>query len=223
MKKRNKLLLLSLMVSGLFLAGCGSAKEAKLDKIGLEAAKEVALKEAGIADERIVFTSSELDSKNDKEYYDIDFIADGHKYEYDIDALTGIVIESKKPEVKEAKDQIVQMQQHEAIEEQEKTMKPVMDEAASKDKAKGQNEEGGVEIEIQDSPSSSFTEQQAKDLALAQVPGATVNDIRGFEVDYDDGRIAYEGTIIFGEMEYGFEIDGYSGAIREWDVESVYD
>ena len=106
MKKRNKMLAISLVVSGMLVVGCGTVQEAKLEKIGLDAAKEVALKEAGIVDERIVFTSSELDSKNNKEYYDIDFIADGHKYEYDIDALTGIVIESKKPVIKEEKEEV---------------------------------------------------------------------------------------------------------------------
>ncbi|MBP3486562.1 MAG: PepSY domain-containing protein, partial [Oscillospiraceae bacterium] len=59
--------------------------------------------------------------------------------------------------------------------------------------------------------------------ALAQVPGATVDNIREFGVDYDDGRLEYEGKIYYDHMEYEFEIDGYSGAIRSWDVESVYD
>lgn len=68
-----------------------------------------------------------------------------------------------------------------------------------------------------------LTEAEAKKIALAQVPGATESNIREFEVDYDDGRLEYEGTIYYGDMEYEFEIDGYSGAIRNWDVESIYD
>ena len=64
---------------------------------------------------------------------------------------------------------------------------------------------------------------QAKQIALAQVPGASTGDIREFEVDHDDGRLEYEGTILYGEMEYEFEIDGYSGAIRSWEVESIHD
>ena len=42
-------------------------------------------------------------------------------------------------------------------------------------------------------------------------------------LETDDGRKQYEGTIIYDEMKYEFEVDAYSGAIREWDAESVYD
>lgn len=68
-----------------------------------------------------------------------------------------------------------------------------------------------------------ITEESAKELALAQVPGATKSDIREFEIDYEDGKLVYEGKIYYNHMEYEFEIDGYSGAFRNWDVESIYD
>ena len=67
----------------------------------------------------------------------------------------------------------------------------------------------------------SLTETEAKEKALSQVPGASVSDIYEFEADYDDGRIQYEGKIIYNGMEYEFEIDGYSGSIREWEVERL--
>ena len=62
-------------------------------------------------------------------------------------------------------------------------------------------------------------EDQARQIALAEVPGATVNDIYEFELDRDDGRLEYEGTIYYNGMEYEFTIDGYSGAIRSWEAE----
>jgi len=64
---------------------------------------------------------------------------------------------------------------------------------------------------------------EAKKKALAQVPGAKMSDIVEFETDRDDGRIEYEGKIYYDHMEYEFEIDGYSGAIRNWEVESIHD
>ena len=70
---------------------------------------------------------------------------------------------------------------------------------------------------------SSISADEALKLALAKVPGAQLKDIREFEIDRDDGRLEYEGTIVYQEKEYEFEIDGHSGAIRSWDVESVYD
>lgn len=69
--------------------------------------------------------------------------------------------------------------------------------------------------------SGTITAANAKALALAQVPGATARNIVEFETDYDDGRIEYEGKIIYNGMEYEFEIDGYSGAFRSWEAEPV--
>lgn len=65
--------------------------------------------------------------------------------------------------------------------------------------------------------------ERAKEIALEQVPGATMADIREFKTDHGDGRLEYEGKIYYDHKEYEFEIDGYSGAVRDWDVESIYD
>ena len=64
-----------------------------------------------------------------------------------------------------------------------------------------------------------ITAEEARELALSQVPGATANDIRLFETDYDDGQTEYEGKIVYNGMEYEFTIDGSSGAIRKWEAE----
>jgi hypothetical protein len=61
-----------------------------------------------------------------------------------------------------------------------------------------------------------ISEAQAKQIALAQVPGAT--SIR-IHLDYDDGRQTYEGEIIKGYTEYDFEIDAVTGVILEWDID----
>lgn len=66
------------------------------------------------------------------------------------------------------------------------------------------------------------TEDEVRKIALAKVPGATEKDIR-LTLDKDDGKLQYEGKIIYEGMEYDFEIDAYSGAIREWESESVFD
>lgn len=66
------------------------------------------------------------------------------------------------------------------------------------------------------------TEDEIRAIALARVPGATDSDITLY-LDEDDGRLQYEGRIIYQNMKYEFEIDAYSGAIRDWDAESVFD
>ena len=75
-------------------------------------------------------------------------------------------------------------------------------------------------------PSSSdetqlITEEKAKEIALAKVPGATMQDIRQFKKDRDDGRYVYEGEILYNKTEYDFEIDAQSGEIISWEHESA--
>lgn len=191
MEKKTRILTTITFV-GLLLAGC-AASAAQVDRIDLDKAKTIATEAAGVSGAEVRFSSVELDRRNGVEYYDVDFVADGVEYEYDIDALTGQVISYQiENERKEQKPQSV----------------PVPEE----------NQVPAVEPQ-----SAAITEEEAKKVALSQVPGSDESHIVKFRTDYDDGRLEYEGTIIFEEMEYEFEIDGYSGAIRDWDAESIYD
>lgn len=187
MKKRTTILT-ALTLTGILFTGC-AAGTAQVSRIDLDAAKAAAVEAAGLSEAEVIFDSAELDRKNDIEYYDIDFHADGKEYDYDIDALTGAVIGSETPK-------------------NEGT--PAKEAAPKTTPSKTEDSE-------------EISEDDAKKIALAQVPGAKESDIREFEIDYDDGRLEYEGSICYEEMEYEFEIDGYSGAIRSWEAESIYD
>ena len=68
-----------------------------------------------------------------------------------------------------------------------------------------------------------ISEAAAQQTALARVPGAAAANIYKFKLDFDDGRWEYEGEIRYGTMEYEFTIDANTGAIIEWDMESIYD
>ncbi len=63
---------------------------------------------------------------------------------------------------------------------------------------------------------------RAVEIALAKVPGAEKSDVR-IHYDRDDGKDIYEGSIVYNEMEYDFEIDAKTGDILEWESESIYD
>lgn len=71
------------------------------------------------------------------------------------------------------------------------------------------------------SNSVTVSEADAKQTALDRVSGATEKDIYEWQFDYDDGRPEYEGKIIYGGTEYDFTIDASSGAVVEWEAESV--
>ena len=68
-----------------------------------------------------------------------------------------------------------------------------------------------------------ITEDSAKALAIAKVPGAALSDIREFKADHDDGRLEYEGTIVYDKTEYEFEIDAATGEFLNWEAESIFD
>lgn len=72
-------------------------------------------------------------------------------------------------------------------------------------------------------PADAISEAKAKELALTKVPGASEGDIKKFEMDYDNGRLEYEGKIYHNYTEYEFKIDGYTGEFKEWTVETIYD
>lgn len=69
---------------------------------------------------------------------------------------------------------------------------------------------------------ASVSLETAKSSALAKVPGAGESNIR-IKQDYDDGRLIYEGKIIYNTTEYEFEIDATTGEFLEWSAESIYD
>ena len=60
--------------------------------------------------------------------------------------------------------------------------------------------------------------EEARNIALARVEGATASNI-SIELDEDDGWYVYEGEIFYNGMEYEFEIDADSGNILKWEEE----
>lgn len=141
-------------------------------------AKAAALAHAGLSSSQVTFISCSLERDDGRQIYNIEFYtSDYSEYDYEIDALTGAVIQYDY--------------------DAEYYTPPAS---------------GG---------SGTISASKAREIALAQVPGASASDIREFETDYDDGHLEYEGTIIYNGMEYEFTIDGYSGAIREWEADSL--
>ncbi len=64
--------------------------------IGAEAAKSAALQHAGVSASDATVTKAQLDYDNGRSEYDIEFVAGGYKYEYEIDATSGSVLKSEQ-------------------------------------------------------------------------------------------------------------------------------
>lgn len=70
----------------------------------------------------------------------------------------------------------------------------------------------------QSSSGDVITEDEAVQIVLDRVDGASASDVR-IKLDYDDGRTYYEGDVYYDKMEYEFEMDAYTGEIIEWSEE----
>ncbi|MCI6959611.1 MAG: PepSY domain-containing protein [Oscillospiraceae bacterium] len=237
--------------------------------ITAEDAKAKALAHAGLAETDVTFIKAELDRDDGRLVYDVEFYtADYKEYDYEIDAATGEVVsydydvENSAPAVTSGKtasgsqsassgasisaeDAKAKALAHAGLSSGSVTfVKAELDRDDGRlvydvefytadykeydyeiDAATGEVASYDYDAEDYAPPASSGTisAEDAKALALAQVPGASASDIREFETDRDDGRVEYEGKIVYGGMEYEFEIDGYSGAIRNWEAEPLHD
>lgn len=320
---RRNFLVCAAALTILLLAGCSQA-ESRMGYIGAEAAKQTALEAASVSAGEAHFTSTDMGTRNGLDYYHLCFEAGGQQYEYDVDALTGVVISAQTPaqgteqpapsEPQTGENPSDPPQETEgapvetqappsadpagqgttaatpaprpsenvptappAISQPPATAAPVVTTPAPSayigeseakrialqhagltagqvtfvhvklDREDGRwvydvefytpnYEEYDYEIDAytgavlsydydaehgpqRPSVSTSITAEQAKQLVLARVPGATAANFHEFETDYDDGRLRYEGELIYNGMEYEFEIDGYSGSFLEWSSE----
>ena len=99
MKGKKLILTIALVVAILATAGVGTAyaaKEiAKSSAIGEENARNFAFVQAGISPEQAVVTETEFKYSGGRFVYEIEFTAEGNKYEYTVDSKNGQIIEEE--------------------------------------------------------------------------------------------------------------------------------
>ena len=64
-------------------------------EITLEKAKEIALADAGLTDSEVVFAKTKQEMERGILVYEIEFYVDGIEYSFEIDALSGKVLEAE--------------------------------------------------------------------------------------------------------------------------------
>ena len=69
---------------------------------------------------------------------------------------------------------------------------------------------------------AAVSEDEARATVVARVSGASASDVRLY-LERDDGRMVYEGELIYNGTEYEFQIDATPGAVLDWESESVRD
>lgn len=277
----------------LVLAACGgNSPSSTAEYIGIDAAKEAALADAGISADEADFSSAGLDNQNGTFYYEVNFTGNGAAYEYDIDAVTGLVIEKDQktagdsvsgetPEIPAESAAAADASEAAAADASESAAAadgtsasaaasgPVTEEqaksialsqagltedqvAAMRTETHTRRGQSVFEVEFRGSDGSEYScdisasdgsvisydydargnaptvnteagmlsEEQIRAAVLDRVPGASADSIR-LELDEDDSRLIYEGELFYDNTEYEFQIDAYSGAVLEWESDSV--
>ena len=68
----------------------------------------------------------------------------------------------------------------------------------------------------------SFSKEDAVKLLLQKVPGAAEQNIH-MKLEENDGRVVYEGEVLYDKKEYDFEISAETGEVLSWEVENWND
>lgn len=177
-------------------AGSSAVIDRSNGAISIEKAKEIALAHAGVAAADVSFVRAEQDRENGKNVFDIEFYQGNTEYDYEIDVVTGDIL-SYDTDIENYANPTV-------------NPAPVSIGGAS------------ASTTAPTQSSQYIGEEKAKSIALAKAPGATLSNIQ-LHLEYDDGIAVYEGTIVYNEIKYEFDIRATDGAIISWESESVYD
>ena len=181
--------LLGTMIVG--TAACVSAAG-----ITADAAKKAALDSVGLTEQQVVFLPETQEFDDGRQIFDVDFLVPGEmKYEFDIDAVTGAIVE-QDIELWEAEDdfEFAALLQGAGIESGATTVEAVAGE---------------------------ITELQARMIALKDT-GFSADEVFFIRCkkDFDDGITKYEIEMRGADgLEYDYEINAADGKILERDAD----
>ena len=196
----------ALLLSASLLTACQSQPAASTaDYIGIDAAKDAALKAAGVSADQAAFSSAGLDSRDGIFYYQVIFTENGVEREYDIDAVTGVVIEEKV---------LTPASEAESTTAQAGTAAP---------DAKTQSALSGTPAsENPSAAASAVNEDSALSIALEHA-GVTREQLVHSRVkpDRDDGLMIFEVEFITTDgVEYDYDISQADGTILSFNQEA---
>lgn len=159
------------------------------DYIGETAAKEAALSHAGVSEADVCWLKADFDSDDGIYLYELEFAANGVKYDYDVNALTGDIVKF----------------------EQEQTGNL----SGNGNGANGSGTGSGNGNQYGSVDTGSFIGEAAAKSAALSDAGVSESDVTRMkcELDRDNGSYKYEIEFDVGRMEYEYEVDASTGAI----------
>ena len=210
----------------------GQAKNDDSNYIGLESAKSIALKDANLSESDVTFTEARLDNDDWTKNYDLEFFTSSHEYDYEINALTGAIMDKSvelrevnrsKPAAQASEDKQTNSSAASSSENKQSNSS-----AASSSKDKQSNSSAASSTKDKQSNSDKTKNQdsyigvdKAKSLATkhAGVSSSSVTFSKA-KLDDDDGKMIYDIEFYKGGTEYEYEIDAFTGKILEYDIDN---
>ena len=182
-------------------------------KLSLDEAKAVALKNAKLSENDVVFTKAKLDYDDGRAVYDIEFYSGNKEYDYEIDANTGKILD---------RDIEYKVSFFSRIVDFFKNMFSGKSGTVSTPPAAADVTVEATSTASQEKPAASnrITLEEAKKVALddAKLTATDVTFTKA-KLDYDDGRAVYDIEFYSGAKEYDYEIDAATGRILEKDID----
>ena len=199
--------------------------------ISEEEAKGIAFRHAQVSEVDLERVYAYLERDDWDRKYNIIFHAEGIKYDYEINARTGNIedfdVEGMRNPNPTADTKVQEVPATTDVESSIETSPEEGSTSETTPNNKTTNEESSSAANASNTPNiantaARITEAEAKRLVLERVEGATESDV-WMRLDREDGRLVYEGQVIYNRMEYEFEIDADTGTFYSWEVESVHD
>lgn len=192
---KAKYFLCTIGLVALLSAGCAHQQQKQMGFIGIDQAKDLALTDSGFSTSEVEFTSTELKNRSGTDYYQVCFLSSGEKYRYDIDALTGIIIDCDIPKKTDGD-----------------TASSANSNASMEDTADTQQNTSNAMLTIE--------EAQAKALKHAGLSVQEVTFVKS-QPDMDDGLQIYDIEFYTKDQsEYNYDIDAYTGEVLSFDYDA---
>ena len=167
-----------------------SQAQAVEDAIDEATAESIAMEHAGVTECSI--HRVELDTEDGRQVYEVEFFAGNTEYDYIIDRETGEIL---------SYDQDIEG----------------WGLGNGQQNGSGNGRKNGQENSTASS-SGPITLEEAVQLVLDRVPGASASDVQ-IEFERDDGKDIYEGEVTCNRTEHEFQIDASTGNFIEWSVD----
>lgn len=136
----------------------------------------------------------ELDTEDGRQVYEVEFFAGNTEYDYTIDRETGEILSC---------DQDIEGWG--------------LGNGQQNGSGNGNGRKNGQDNSAA-SASGPITLEEAVQLVLDRVPGASASDVQ-IEFERDDGKDIYEGEVTCNRTEHEFQIDASTGNFIEWSVD----